>query len=85
MFGGSVLDRKPFVLVALFLIIALVAIPLSSIVSYNYLSINQTEPVSQGSKISKHYFTPEETKAKSNSVSNAAAIRIGLRKIAGVK
>ena len=61
MYGGSVSDRKPFALVALFLIIALIAIPLSSMVSYNSLSSNQTEPVSQSSKISKHYFTPEET------------------------
>ena len=59
--GGIVFNRKPFALVALFLIIALIAIPLTSMVSYNSLSTNQTEPVSQSSKISKYYFTSEET------------------------
>ncbi len=61
MHGGIVFNRKPFVLVALFLIIVLIAVPLISIVSYNSLSVDSTKEVSQSSKISKHYFTREET------------------------
>ena len=61
MHGGIVSNRKPFALVALFLIITLIAVPLISMVSNNSLSTNQTEPVLQSSKISRHYFTPEET------------------------
>ena len=75
MFGGSVSKHKPLFLVVIFLIIALVAMPLSSIISYNSLTVNSTETISYGSKISRHYFTPQ-----------AETIRMALKQFAkGVK
>ena len=61
MSGGNVSGRKPFLLAALFLIIALIAVPLITNISYNSLPSDSTEDVSQGSKIGKHYFSQEET------------------------
>ena len=57
---GFVLKHKPYFLAVLFIIIALVAVPLSSIVSTTSLQSDSIETTSYGSKIERHYFTSEE-------------------------